>query len=319
MRLPPGWYAVFESREIRPRRPLAAVRFGLDVVAWRDERGAVVLQEDRCPHRSARLSLGEVREGGIVCPFHAFRFGPDGTCRHIPELGHGADGLRVLTFLTREENGLVWAWWGPRASAEGTSPPWFENIDPRAATHVVRDEWPTHYTRAVENQLDYAHLPYVHRTTIGRFAKEGAPPPQMRLEDDRIHFAPGGGETYIEFRFPNLWQNRISPTFSLTLCFVPVDAERTALILRTHVSSVTARLPIVGRVFLGLSGVLNRIILDQDRRVVLSQRPLDAMRASDEVLVRSDAAIRFFRGWMNDRAWSFERSEAAGEAPTPSA
>ena len=35
----------------------------------------------------------------------------------------------------------------------------------RFGTVVV--EWPVHYTRAIENQLDVAHLAFVHRTTIG--------------------------------------------------------------------------------------------------------------------------------------------------------
>jgi hypothetical protein len=43
--------------------------------------------------------------------------------------------------------------------------------------------------------------------------------------------------------------------------------------------------------------LLNRWILGQDRRVVLSQEPFDSREAKDQ-LVGSDRFIRAFREWM---------------------
>jgi phenylpropionate dioxygenase-like ring-hydroxylating dioxygenase large terminal subunit len=56
MELPDGWYAIAESREISPNKPLGIRRFGIDLVLWRADDKLVVMV-DRCPHRSAKLSL----------------------------------------------------------------------------------------------------------------------------------------------------------------------------------------------------------------------------------------------------------------------
>lgn len=312
MRLPAGWYAVFESSQVSRRRPLAARRFGLDVVAWRDKDGVAAIHHDRCPHRGARLSLGALTADEIVCPFHAFRFGVDGACRWVPELRRGVSRMLVHAFPVREAHGLVWMWWGPAEGADEKPLPWFEDLSEGYAVGGLRARWATHFSRAVENQLDWAHLPYVHRTTIGRFVREDSPAPDVECTPERIAWGASGGGASIEFRFPNIWQNRIQPSFALSLCFVPVDDGQTDLILRSHISSVAARLPFIGRVVLALTGLLNRLILAQDRRVVLSQTPRDSACAHHEMLVGSDRAIRFFRAQMASRGWAWEALPAEG-------
>jgi phenylpropionate dioxygenase-like ring-hydroxylating dioxygenase large terminal subunit len=32
----------------------------------------------------------------------------------------------------------------------------------------MKDNRDTHYSRAIENQLDCAHIPFIHKNTIGR-------------------------------------------------------------------------------------------------------------------------------------------------------
>jgi len=46
--------------------------------------------------------------------------------------------------------------------------PWFDSIDDSFSYSTLRDLWATHYSRAIENQLDSVHVPFVHKTTIGR-------------------------------------------------------------------------------------------------------------------------------------------------------
>jgi phenylpropionate dioxygenase-like ring-hydroxylating dioxygenase large terminal subunit len=249
------------------------------------------------------------RGGGLVCPFHGFEFGADGRCNHIPELGRGSARIGVATLPAREAHGFVWLWWGLQGQPPDEALPWFDDLGDEAGyRRFGLDElWPTHYTRSVENQLDYAHLPYVHRSSIGRFVRE---PMRVQMETDerRIFWfdearreagpeprGEGGGQSFIEFHFPNVWQNRISPSFALSLAFVPVDAEHTLLLLTSHLRSAAAQLPVLGTMVGALTTALNRWILSQDRQVVLSQQPIDSLQASDEVLVGSDQAIRHFR------------------------
>ena len=45
--------------------------------------------------------------------------------------------------------------------------------------------------------------------------------------------------------------------------------------------------------------LLNRRILNEDRRVVLTQEPVDVRLAQEEILFLSDKAIQHFRKWLN--------------------
>lgn len=190
-------------------------------------------------------------------------------------------------------------------SGDPTPLPWFENLSEGHRHRGFHHVWPTHFTRSVENQLDYAHLPYVHRTTLGRVVK-GELTPEIAATPQRVWWSMRKGDGYVEFRLPNVWQNRITPTFALSLCFIPVDDGHTELILRTHARSAVARLPVVGAMFMWLSTLLNRIVLAQDRHVVLTQSPLDATLATDETLVASDRAIRWFRDQIPSHGWSLQ-------------
>lgn len=43
--------------------------------------------DDLCPHMGASLGAGEVHDGAVACPWHAWRFGLcDGTWRDNPKL-----------------------------------------------------------------------------------------------------------------------------------------------------------------------------------------------------------------------------------------
>jgi len=74
--------------------------------------GTVVAARDRCPHRGAPLSAGAVEDGCLTCPYHGWRFAPDGTAVEIPALGQGASlpsraRLQVAASVV-ERDGLVW-------------------------------------------------------------------------------------------------------------------------------------------------------------------------------------------------------------------
>ena len=168
------WYVILESHEVPSGRPLGVTRLGMPLVLWRDSAGVLRCVSDRCPHRGAALSLGRVVDGCVECPFHGFRFDGAGACTQIP--ANGTDkpipsAMRTPASEVREANGFVWLWYGETPSADRPALPdlpWFPEIDDRYVYASFADDWDTHYTRAVENQLDFTHLPFVHATTIGK-------------------------------------------------------------------------------------------------------------------------------------------------------
>lgn len=69
------------------------------------------------------------------------------------------------------EQQLVHRWYDDDFKSE--EPQLFDNMDfpdvkSGYAYHSMNKNWNTHYKRAIENQLDYYHLPFVHEKTIGR-------------------------------------------------------------------------------------------------------------------------------------------------------
>jgi phenylpropionate dioxygenase-like ring-hydroxylating dioxygenase large terminal subunit len=163
------YYVVAESTDVGADAPPRRVQvLGAELVLWRDAAGAVVAAPDRCPHREAPLSLGQVTAGCLTCCYHGWTFGAGGRCELVPSSGAGravppAAHLRPL--VVTECYGLVWLCPGrprsapPRIAQDGD--PAFRRINSGVQT------WRTSVTRMTDNFLDTAHFPYVHAGTFG--------------------------------------------------------------------------------------------------------------------------------------------------------
>ena len=301
MELRPGWYVVAEESELAPRKPNALRRYGIDWVLWRNSEGQWVLQEDRCPHRSARLSLGKIVDDSVACPFHGFQFDSEGRCKYAPEIRRDAPGLKVRTFRLRAFQGVLWVNWDIPAE---TPLPWFPELPGTCTGTEDRVDWPQHYTRCIENQLDHAHLPFVHATSIGRGQ---APDRKAHLAADaqglHITFQDGPEpKTGFSLLFPGSWRLRINDKMMPFIAFVPVDETNTRIYLRTYQAHVTV--PGLSWVAGKIMAFFNRIVLNQDRRVVLDQRPMNVLQANEERLFPSDEAIRAYRKWLRNEKQS---------------
>ena len=296
MKVMQGWHAIADAGELRPGKPLGLQRFGEDWVLWRDAAGTAIAMQDRCPHRAAKLSLGAVAQGQIRCPYHGIAFDGQGTCTLVPELGRPAPGLRVATVPLREANGFLWAWIGGGAEPAG-SPPWLGDLGSGFACTRQHETWPIHYSRWIENELDIAHLPFVHARTIGR---GGNPRAQSRFdfspEGIRILLdkdSPGANGAAIDFLYPNLWRLSVSKRMHLVMAFVPIAEDCTKAYVRTYHDF--ARTPILRALIEPALRWLNNRVLGEDRRVVLSQEMPASSGERAEILFRQDTAIHHFR------------------------
>ena len=106
----------------------------------------------------------------IQCPFHGFEYDTSGTCKLVPANGAGSEppkALHIRSYPVQEEHGFVYIWWG-EPQPELPPVPWFESISEEMVYTTLKDHWANHYARAIENQLDVVHLPFIHYNTIGR-------------------------------------------------------------------------------------------------------------------------------------------------------
>jgi phenylpropionate dioxygenase-like ring-hydroxylating dioxygenase large terminal subunit len=164
--IPNQWYVILESNEVKKGKPVGFTRMGEKIVAWRDGNGKLSVMSDLCPHRGVALSVGEIKGDCIQCPFHGFEYDTSGDCKLIPANGRDAEppkAMHVKTYPTREEHGFIYLWWG-EPQTEYPPLPWFESISDDMVYSTLRDHWKSHYSRAIENQLDVVHLPFIHRT-----------------------------------------------------------------------------------------------------------------------------------------------------------
>jgi phenylpropionate dioxygenase-like ring-hydroxylating dioxygenase large terminal subunit len=219
-------------------------------------------------------------------------------------------GFDVRTYPACEAHDFIWIWWGePRQELPPL--PFFENINDTFAYATFRDHWPVHYSRAIENQLDVVHLPFVHRTSIGRGNRTVVDGPLVTLEDDQMNIwvynrLDDGTRArspkdlpdperlpLLQFRFPNIWQNRLSDNVRIFISFTPIDEENTLIYMRFYQN----RMPIPGlRHIASLFGMLSSIvILRQDKRVVLTQQPKKTAVKMDERLIQGDLPIIRYR------------------------
>ena len=316
--IPNQWYVILESKEVKSGRPIGVTRMGEKLVLWRDAQDKVTCMRDLCPHRGVALSAGKVLGNCVQCPFHGFEFDISGQCTVIPANGKNAPvpkAFKVHTYLTREAHGFIYIWWGePREDLPAL--PFFEAIDEAASHTTIRDPWPTHYSRAIENQLDVVHLPFVHRNTIGRGQQTLVNGPRSRLEtidgnveqlsiwfDNEVDHgqtplrpdqmpAPQRREL-IQFLFPNLWHNWLGEKLHLLIAFVPIDAENSLLYIRNYQSFV--RVPIVRNVVDFFSAIGNFVIERQDRRIVITQEPKRSELRMGEKLIPGDNPIIEYR------------------------
>ncbi len=324
------WYPLAESRELK-KRPLGLERLGRRFVLWRSPDGKVHAHPDRCPHLGAALSGGRVCGDRLVCPFHGFEFTGDGQCRHMPAVGQGGripKGMMVASLPVLEAQGFVWLWWGA-ARESYPEPPFFALASEQWRYGTVVVDWPVHYSRAVENQLDVAHLAFVHRTTIGSGKRSLVEGPYVEADDGAIRVwvtnvregeRPARDletlkaeartrEPTLTFLFPGLWMLNISPRLKNIVAFVPINDQTTRYYLRVYHRH---RHPLLAKPFEWVLGVSNRIVLRQDRRVVVTQTPRDSADADDRLL-GSDRAIAAFRRELARRLSADDRSPRANE------
>jgi phenylpropionate dioxygenase-like ring-hydroxylating dioxygenase large terminal subunit len=158
------WYPLTGSANVGVA-PLAIERFGERIVLWREPDGTVHAQEDRCPHRGARLSQGRVVARTIACPYHGIQIDGEGRIVSVPALpGCPIEGrLAVRTYAMHEIAGAIFAYF-PTPAGEAPIPfvPPPEFLDPAWSHFLCETTWQTNYRYAVENVIDPMHGPYLH-------------------------------------------------------------------------------------------------------------------------------------------------------------
>ena len=308
------WYAVLASNQVPKKGIVGVVRMGEKLAFWRKKSGEVACIVDKCCHRGASISAGKIVDGHAQCPFHGFQYDECGKVALIPANGRAAavpERYRVESYPAREICGLIFIFWGERSQMTA-EPEFFEDLRHGFYYSQLKDHWPCHYTRCIENQMDVVHLPFVHHNTIGRGGNTVVHGPKIKWEGNRLTWyvqnVPDDGkvtakpasemgpeeELYsLQVIMPNIWHNIIAEKVRVFAAFAPIDDENTMIYLRFYQSFM----PVWGiRHMIGFFGrVFSKIILRQDKRVVVTQLPRKSYLGMGENLIAGDRPIAEFR------------------------
>lgn len=283
-----AWLPLAAARDVGPC-PRQFRLNGERLVAFRDEQGVVVMR-DLCIHRGAALSNGYLTQGRITCPYHGWQFERDGACALIPSRPAGATippKARVTAYHAKERFELIWVC---RAETPPAFPEWpdeaWERQDYRVFL-VNEYHWKAAAERVIENALDFSHFNFAHKgfteladgpeikehevqaeNGVLRLAYEDG---QLRreyalyfpyvLHDRKCVIATGSGGTWSEGA-----HSRLNDVTIVTIIASPVDDGTSrifAFLSRNHSLDMSDQ---------AFGGSFDEV-MEQDRRIVESQRP----------------------------------------------
>jgi len=308
------WYAILESKNVKKGRITGARRLGENLALWRTGNNEIACIANKCVHRGASLSAGKIIKDNLQCPFHGLQYDAHGKVVLIPANGKAqpvADYYKVASYTTKESHDFIWIFWGDKTD-NLPELPFFKDIDQSFSYITTVSPWPMHYTRCIENQLDVAHLPFVHSTTIGSGNDTVVNGPiikingnelfvwpynekeknQIPLDADKLP-VPDEDRFHLQFKFPNIWQNWISKNLRVFISFTPVDEDNTILYLRSYQNFI--RIPIIRQLVNFIIRIFDNKILMQDRKVVITQIPKKSELKMGEKLIKADGPILKYR------------------------
>jgi phenylpropionate dioxygenase-like ring-hydroxylating dioxygenase large terminal subunit len=190
------WYAALPLAKLdegpKPFRIL-----GQDIVLFLDAAGEPAALEDRCCHRTAKLSKGWIRNGHIVCGYHGWEYDRSGKLVNIPQFPfeQAVPDAQAKSFHARARYGYVWVCLGePIDDIPDLA---YEDDLTFRRIHQFDELWRCSALRMMENSFDNAHFAFVHKGTFGDI--DQPKPEKYELTETHYGFV---AETVVPVRNP---------------------------------------------------------------------------------------------------------------------
>ena len=175
------WYPVALARDLAPGSVIGRDLLGTRVVAYRDAAGKPVVQSAWCPHLGADLSVGQIVDGRLRCPYHHWSFDGAGMCANIPTGDKIPSAARIFTYPSEQAWGLIWAFNGDCADFPVPRIPGADEATIDYEAHERgRRPWDTWI--AVSNGVDFQHLRTLHGLPVTSL------PERLEVEPAAIEF-----------------------------------------------------------------------------------------------------------------------------------
>ncbi|MCY4565112.1 MAG: Rieske 2Fe-2S domain-containing protein [Gammaproteobacteria bacterium] len=181
---PRGWFMIAEATELGDS-VLPLRFFGNEFALYRGASGRLVLLDAICAHMGTKMARnttsfvvidGQIEGDSIRCPYHAWRYGPDGRCNDIP-YHDGPIPARacVKSWPVQERYGCIWMWHDPEGGEPDYDIPSLpEWDDPQWVQWTIdhMGEIDSHPQEVIDNMADSPHLGPIHGSTLAYFENE---------------------------------------------------------------------------------------------------------------------------------------------------
>jgi len=287
-----NWYVAATSNELRRGKPLGVTILEEGIVLFRNTEGKATALIDRCLHRNAALSKGDVFDGCIGCPYHGWTYNADGELVTVPSEGpeHFArPGLRVERFPVIEQDGLVWLYMGTPERANEKQPFRMPHAGERGwSSYMMLTRFDGDVTDLVENFMDVPHTAFVHAGWFRKATNAKRAEATVERTRDAVHveyFQPddsigftkwllnpdGKPMTHTDrFFMPNvtrvdyMWGERRG--FVITSQITPISPDRAIVY-----TSISFRFGIFNPIARVLLPAYTRAVIQQDVRIMAVQ------------------------------------------------
>ncbi|QGZ56892.1 aromatic ring-hydroxylating dioxygenase subunit alpha [Paraburkholderia acidiphila] len=162
-----AWYMIAWASEIG-ETPFTRKILDTSIVLYRQDESIVALA-NRCPHRFAPLSNGQIVGGNIQCPYHGLQFDRHGTCVANPLSPVAPSAAKVRSFPVRDLHGAVWIWMGDFGAADSAAIPTIPHhadleVEKVTGTTLAQAD----YRLLSDNLMDLTHTAFLHPALGGR-------------------------------------------------------------------------------------------------------------------------------------------------------
>lgn len=162
------WYVAGWCTEFPRGRPVAITMLDEPLVFYRTSSGSLAALEDRCVHRLAPLSHGQIEGDDLRCMYHGLKFASSGRCVEVPGQAAVPQAACVRSYPVIERHSVVWVWMGDVRKQDAALIPDFIGVDdPNWAMRSGRMDYQADYRLIQDNLLDLTHIAYVHRASFG--------------------------------------------------------------------------------------------------------------------------------------------------------
>lgn len=240
---PRGWFMVADAEDVGDE--VVPLRFfGKELALYRGKSGSLVLLDAICPHMGTNIARnttsyvvldGQVEGDSVRCPYHGWRYGPDGKCDDIPyHDGPIPPRACVTSWRVEERYGCIWMWYDPEDGAPDYDIPAMPEWDDPAWVRWTIDqmgEIDSHPQEVIDNMADSPHLGPIHGSTLAYFENE--------IRDHIVVQRQGGGhktlaadntllETDTFYTGPGILLSRLTGFYDalMLIAHTPVDDGR---------------------------------------------------------------------------------------------